>query len=578
MQSIDEPHDICPFLGLASVCNCVDYVLRYHLGVLPFALTLRVDLCVEEPISNDGSDSACLADRAGLEAITQLHRQLDDDANGNVDLSESDDVRCATTQYYTLDDILTDCRDYHPQALPRITYPIPTRDANAATLRGSECLCVASAAYSLFLREELQYDSGYEKRQRAFHHNDDMHISVKELWEAWLRSEVHNWTVEQTVEWLTQSVDLPQYKTTFLQHRVTGATLPRYEIFSKRNANTKKRRIRNAAPTRRKHVVEEYVRAKEVSKWAAADAQTTTWKRFCTAQDRESIWNGVYRVIRDTENREDANDSGQTCSPRRTDGSVCPPEALDILFEMDPPFTGAEVKMALKAFNPKKAPGIDGFTSDICQAAIMRDLGLFLAMANKCLRLGYFPRAWKVAAIKVIPKPGKDDYSRPKSYRPMGLFPVMGKTVERMLVWRIQWHVMPKLQMRQYGFMLQRGTEDSLCDLMTHIHSELNLKQIIVMVSLEIEGAFDNAWWPVIKKQLLAHKCPINLRGMVMGYLRDWEVVVPFRRGTSTWELGVYVQAFADNVVLMFSGQSASALEAEATQGTSPYEGLGRSE
>lgn len=41
-----------------------------------------------------------------------------------------------------------------------------------------------------FLREELQYDSGYEKRQRAFHHNDDMHISVKELWEAWLRSEV----------------------------------------------------------------------------------------------------------------------------------------------------------------------------------------------------------------------------------------------------------------------------------------------------------------------------------------------------------------------------------------------------
>ncbi|PZC81321.1 stromal interaction molecule homolog isoform X4 [Helicoverpa armigera] len=118
------------------------------------------------------NEPACLQDRAGLEAITQLHRQLDDDANGNVDLSESDD----------------------------------------------------------FLREELQYDSGYEKRQRAFHHNDDMHISVKELWEAWLRSEVHNWTVEQTVEWLSQSVDLPQYKTLFLQHKVTGATLPRLAV------------------------------------------------------------------------------------------------------------------------------------------------------------------------------------------------------------------------------------------------------------------------------------------------------------------------------------------------------------
>ncbi|GBO98310.1 hypothetical protein EVAR_84190_1 [Eumeta japonica] len=116
-----------------------------------------------------------------------------------------------------------------------------------------------------------------------------------------------------------------------------------------------------------------------------------------------------------------------------------------------------------------------------------------------------------------------------------------------MLVWRIQWHIMPKLQTRQYGFMPQRGTEDSLYDLMTHIHNELNLKRIIVMVSLDIEGAFDNAWWPALRNQLLVHKCPVNLYGMVMGYLRDRE-------------------AFADDVVLMFSGQSASALEAETNR------------
>ncbi|XP_045539448.1 stromal interaction molecule homolog isoform X4 [Papilio machaon] len=133
------------------------------------AVSTSNELILMEACNNE---PACLQDRAGLEAITQLHRQLDDDANGNVDLSESDD----------------------------------------------------------FLREELQYDSGYEKRQRAFHHNDDMHISVKELWEAWLRSEVHNWTTEQTVEWLSQSVDLPQYRSLFLQHKITGATLPRLAV------------------------------------------------------------------------------------------------------------------------------------------------------------------------------------------------------------------------------------------------------------------------------------------------------------------------------------------------------------
>ncbi|XP_055842867.1 stromal interaction molecule homolog isoform X4 [Episyrphus balteatus] len=134
-------------------------------------------------LGSGSADGACHADdldcyggniqdRLGMEAIRTLHRQLDDDDNGNIDLSESDD----------------------------------------------------------FLREELKYDSGYEKRQKAFHFNDDMHISVKELWEAWLRSEVHNWTIEQTTDWLAQSVQLPQYVELFKAHKVTGAALPRLAV------------------------------------------------------------------------------------------------------------------------------------------------------------------------------------------------------------------------------------------------------------------------------------------------------------------------------------------------------------
>lgn len=49
------------------------------------------------------ADGACLADdvecaelhdRLGMEAIRTLHQQLDDDDNGNIDLTESDDVSC----------------------------------------------------------------------------------------------------------------------------------------------------------------------------------------------------------------------------------------------------------------------------------------------------------------------------------------------------------------------------------------------------------------------------------------------------------------------------------------------------
>jgi len=41
-----------------------------------------------------------------------------------------------------------------------------------------------------FLRQELKCEGGDERRQKAFHRNDDMHISVRELWDAWIRSEV----------------------------------------------------------------------------------------------------------------------------------------------------------------------------------------------------------------------------------------------------------------------------------------------------------------------------------------------------------------------------------------------------
>ncbi|GBP42626.1 Retrovirus-related Pol polyprotein from type-1 retrotransposable element R1 [Eumeta japonica] len=248
----------------------------------------------------------------------------------------------------------------------------------------------------------------------------------------------------------------------------------------KKDANAKKWCIRNAATSRRRHVVQEYVRANEVYERTAADARTASWKRFCSAQDRENICDGVYRVIRDIgKSREDVllkDDSGAFVT--RTNDPMGVIVHRIILSGVDPPFAGAELKMALKAFNPKKAPGIDDFTSDICHAVILRDLGLFLAVANKCLRLGYFPGAWKKAAIKVIPKPGKDDYSRQKSYRPIGLLSVMGKTVERTLVCHIKWHIMPKLQARQYGFMPQHETEDSLYDLMRHIYNELSLKKI----------------------------------------------------------------------------------------------------
>lgn len=58
---------------------------------------LNVNWYVSVLIDGCDNDMACLIraseDRQGLDAIRALHQQLDDDANGAVDLSESNDVR-----------------------------------------------------------------------------------------------------------------------------------------------------------------------------------------------------------------------------------------------------------------------------------------------------------------------------------------------------------------------------------------------------------------------------------------------------------------------------------------------------
>lgn len=109
-------------------------------------------------------------DLLGYEAIRALHQQLDDDDNGSVDIAETDE----------------------------------------------------------FLRDELQYENGYE-RQKKFHGNDK-YISLEELWQSWQVSEVHNWTVEETIEWLVSCVELPQYAKAFEENAVDGSSLPRMAV------------------------------------------------------------------------------------------------------------------------------------------------------------------------------------------------------------------------------------------------------------------------------------------------------------------------------------------------------------
>ncbi|XP_058483242.1 stromal interaction molecule 1-like isoform X2 [Solea solea] len=123
------------------------------------------DLCAIDPLLCH-DENALLS----FESICSVHKLMDEDADGTVDMTETDE----------------------------------------------------------FLREDLK--SHDPKSKHSSFHGADLHISVEDMWDAWKSSAVYNWTVQQVEDWLLVSVELPQYTENFRKLQLDGKALPRLAV------------------------------------------------------------------------------------------------------------------------------------------------------------------------------------------------------------------------------------------------------------------------------------------------------------------------------------------------------------
>lgn len=191
----------------------------------------------------------------------------------------------------------------------------------------------------------------------------------------------------------------------------------------------------------------------------------------------------------------------------------------------EPPFTEPELIEATNKLSCKKAPGHDGFTADIIKRLVNGHPRLVLDLFNGCLCHGYFPKHWKIAVCKLIPKPGKEDYDAIESWRPVGLLSIFGKLFESMIVCRLRYYLDSRrlLSDKQFGFTEQTSTIDALNDYIKLIKQAKKEDQVM-LISMDIKGAFDNVKWPIIKRRLKELNVPPNLRAVFDSYLSDREV------------------------------------------------------
>ncbi|KAJ4447342.1 hypothetical protein ANN_09347 [Periplaneta americana] len=89
--------------------------------------------------------------------------------------------------------------------------------------------------------------------------------------------------------------------------------------------------------------------------------------------------------------------------------------------EDDKLFTREEILYTIKQFNPKKAPGEDGLTSEILLQVFKAFPAFMTEIYNKCLKESCFPQQWKKSNIVAIIKPGKEEVKDVSKYRPISL-------------------------------------------------------------------------------------------------------------------------------------------------------------
>ena len=116
-----------------------------------------------------------------------------------------------------------------------------------------------------------------------------------------------------------------------------------------------------------------------------------------------------------------------------------------------------KVRNAMRSFGSRKAPGPDGF-----KPIVLKNLNekavIFLTSLNKMsISTQQIPSSWRKMDVIFIPKPGKEDYSSPKSYRPITLSSFVLKGLERIMLWYLRERVITRALESQHAYT--RGSQ-----------------------------------------------------------------------------------------------------------------------
>ena len=201
---------------------------------------------------------------------------------------------------------------------------------------------------------------------------------------------------------------------------------------------------------------------------------------------------------------------------------------------------------ALDSLPNGKAPGPDNIRGELLKQLPADYVNELYNQFKASLAFEFIPTPWLEVKAIFIKKGGDRAQNSPKTYRPIGLSSTILKLCERMVNWRLKSTVLKSGVPNQHAFTLGYSTETAISEMVHFLEKAKLNKQKVILLSIDIEGAFDCIPYDTIKQSLIDRGVEPQLiawldylsRNRVIG-CEMMGVCVKFRPGMGTTQGGI---------------------------------------
>lgn len=278
----------------------------------------------------------------------------------------------------------------------------------------------------------------------------------------------------------------------------------------------------------------EYKRAKKALNKEIAKAKENAWEELI-ASIEEDPWGLPYKLVArklmaganltETLKPEVLSEVLRSLFPQH---EIRPPLDINVDWSEDWSVSQNEIIEAIKEKRSlSTAPGCDGIKPVVFRLIPRAMITGLAKVFTSCLRRDFFPPAWKIAQLVLIPKSQRSQEDALPKVRPIALISESAKLFERIIVKRIGEHMQASaradLSENQYGFRPGFSTVDALIRVKEMILEAWERGGVALIVGLDIKNAFNSLPWKTINAALgrSGKNFPDYIRRIIDSYLRD---------------------------------------------------------